>query len=140
MSDDIFNSSDEFFRELEGIYGQGPEAVSGQDADSMLEGLSKEQRDAVTHLDGPLLILAGAGSGNPEVVSPLNQLKQLMGGGDNAKILEVLNRIYEMLYLSRNQGQQQEISAEIDGNTLFKAIVRQNEIYKDTHRGRSAFA
>lgn len=83
---------------------------------------------------------AGAGSGNPEVVSPLNQLKQLMGGGDNAKILEVLNRIYEMLYLSRNQGQQQEISAEIDGNTLFKAIVRQNEIYKDTHRGRSAFA
>lgn len=82
----------------------------------------------------------GAGSGNPEVVSPLNQLKQLMGGGDNAKILEVLNRIYEMLYLSRNQGQQQEISAEIDGNTLFKAIVRQNEIYKDTHRGRSAFA
>lgn len=83
---------------------------------------------------------AGASSGNPEVVSPLNQLKQLMGGGDNAKILEVLNRIYEMLYLSRNQGQQQEISAEIDGNTLFKAIVRQNEIYKDTHRGRSAFA
>lgn len=83
---------------------------------------------------------AGAGSGNPEVVSPLNQLKQLMGGGDNAKILEVLNRIYEMLYLSRNQGQQQEISVEIDGNTLFKAIVRQNEIYKDTHRGRSAFA
>ena len=43
MSDDIFNSSDEFFRELEGIYGQGPEAVPDQDADSMLEALTKSR-------------------------------------------------------------------------------------------------
>ena len=55
MSDDIFNSSDEFFRELEGIYGQGPEFEGDAEADKMLEGLNPEQRAAVTHLDGPLL-------------------------------------------------------------------------------------
>ena len=37
--------------------------------DNLLLGLSERQRDAVTHIDGPLLIIAGPGSGKTRVMA-----------------------------------------------------------------------
>ena len=51
LTDDNFTNSDEFFRDLESIYGQGNDNSGDRDADQMLEGLNPEQRAAVTPHD-----------------------------------------------------------------------------------------
>lgn len=90
---------------------------------------------------------AGANSGNPEVVAPLSKLQGMINtsnGEDTVilgEILSYLKKLYEMFVIFRNNGgNYYQFVAEINGNDIFNEIVKQNELYKKRHNGKSAFA
>jgi len=39
-----------------------------------LKGLNERQKEAVLHIDGPLMIIAGAGSGKPKCLLPVSHI------------------------------------------------------------------
>lgn len=90
---------------------------------------------------------AGANTGDPEVISPLSKLQSMIktSSGDDVVILnqmlDYIKRIYEMFVIFRNNGgNYYEFVAKINGSEIFDEIVRQNELYKKRHNGKSAFA
>lgn len=89
---------------------------------------------------------AGANSGNPEVIAPLSKLQGMINtsnGEDTVilgEILSYLKKLYEMFVIFRNNGgNYYQFVAEINGNDIFNEIVKQNELYKNRHNGKSAF-
>lgn len=90
---------------------------------------------------------AGANSGNPEVVSPLNKLQGMLDNSNGqdtvilTQILDLLKRIYEMFIVFRNNGGNTYLfTAELEGSTLFEEVVKQDKLYRRRHNGKSAFA
>lgn len=63
--EDLFSAASE----VDAPAGDGVETEYGNEYGSVMGGLSDAQRDAVTHVGGPLIVLAGPGTGKTRVIT-----------------------------------------------------------------------
>lgn len=77
--------------------------------DNILEGLTPEQKEAVTHKDGPMLVVAGAGSGKTRVVT--SRIAWLIAQGVRPQ------QILAMTFTNKAAGEMKERVAGFVGET-----------------------